>query len=309
MIRWNRKTLLAKIETTYGVDPTPTAAANAILATNITLRPMEGEDVDRNLERPYHGASAKIPVGLYSMLTFDVELVGSGTVGEAPGWGPLLRMVSVAETVTEDVSVVYTPITDAPESAAVWIYIEDVQHKFAGSRANAVFALNAQGIPVMRYSVTGLFTQPATVTAALPDLSAFQKPQAVTKANTPSATIGGTAFVTRSFELDLGRQVERRLLIGKEEVIIADAKESLKMTVEAVPLATYDPFITARNQVEKAIQLVHGTVAGKIVTLDIPKAQQRRPSGYENQQNVVEWPLEFDPLPDEGDDQWSLTLT
>ena len=37
---FTRKTLiLAKKETTYGVDPTPTATANAIEAKNVTLTP------------------------------------------------------------------------------------------------------------------------------------------------------------------------------------------------------------------------------------------------------------------------------
>lgn len=309
MFKWKSKTLLAIIETTYGTDPAPTAGANAILATNIQLQPMEGEDVDRNLEQPYFGASPKIPVGLYTVLTFDVELVGSGTAGVAPGWGPLMRMCSVAETVTADTSVEYTPITDDPESGTLYMYVDTVLHKLTGARGNVVFTVNAQGIPVMRYTLTGLFTIPTTVAKVAPDLTAFQKPQVATKANTPTFTIGGTAFVLRSFELNLGRQVERRLLIGKEEIVISDAMESAKATVEAVPLATYNPFTIAQNQTAQAIELVHGNVAGKIVTFDLPVTQQGRLTGLENQQGIVEWPLDFTPLPDEGDDQWSLMLT
>lgn len=97
---WNSKTLLAKIETTYGVDPTPTGAANAILATNVSFSPMEGTDVPRNLERQWFAADPTIAAGLYATISFSVEMVGSGTLGTAPGWGPLMRACAAAEVLT-----------------------------------------------------------------------------------------------------------------------------------------------------------------------------------------------------------------
>lgn len=309
MLKWASKALLAKIEVTYGTDPTPTGAANAILATNVTLRPMEGEDIDRNLENAYFGGSPKIPVGLHAVLEFDVEVAPSGTAGTAPGWGPLLRMCSVAQTIVAATSVEYTPITDAPESGTIYMYIDTVLHKMIGTRGNGVASFSAQGIPVIRYTMTGLFVDPATVTKPTLTLSGFQAPQVATNANTPTFTIGGDAMVLRSFELNLGRQVERRLLIGKEEIVISDVAETVRATVESVALATYNPFTIAKNQTEQEIILVHGTGAGKITTITLPKCQQGRLTGYENQQGIVEWPLDFMPLPDAGDDQWSILLT
>ncbi|NTT88503.1 hypothetical protein HS053_21670, partial [Tabrizicola sp. SY72] len=44
---WRLQALLAKIETVYGTDPTPTGAANAILAEDVRVMPMEGQDVTR----------------------------------------------------------------------------------------------------------------------------------------------------------------------------------------------------------------------------------------------------------------------
>ena len=308
MLYWKSKTLLAKIEVTYGVDPTPTGAANAILATNVRLAPMEGQDVDRDLEQSYFGASGMIPVGLYSTLTFDVEFAGSGAAGTAPAYGPLLRMCGAAETINAGVSVEYSPITDDPESGTIYFAIDTVRHILKGARGSFVLALNAQGIPVLRFTFTGLFSVPTTQAKVTPTLTGFKDPLVATKANTPTFTIGGTAFVMRSFEFTLGNQVEQRLLIGYEGIEIVDRKEAVKTTVEAVALATYDPFTIAKDQTRKAIQLIHGVGAGKICTLDIASAQQKRVSGYENAQNVLEWPLEFTPLPTAGDDQWMLTF-
>lgn len=77
-LKWRRKVALAKLETTYAVDSTPTGAANAMLLTNIEVRPMEGEDTTREIEWPHLGAQPQIPTGLRATLTGSVELVGSG---------------------------------------------------------------------------------------------------------------------------------------------------------------------------------------------------------------------------------------
>lgn len=306
---WKSKTLLFKTEVTYGVDPVPTAGANGVLATNITFAPMEGDEVDRNLEHAYYGASPKIPVGLYSTLTFDVELAPSGAAGTAPAWGPLMRACGVAETVTAATKVEYTPITDAPESAAIYFAIDTVRHVMLGCRGTWVLTATAQGIPILRFTFTGLFSVPTTQAKISPTLTAWQGPQVATKTNTPTFTIGGGAMILRNLELNLANQVERRFLIGYEGIHIVDRGESLKATVEAVALATYDPFTVAKNQTLKTIQLIHGVGAGKISTLDVATAQQGRLTGYDNQQNIVEWPLDFTPLPTAGNDQWKLTLT
>ena len=55
-----RRTILAKIETTYGTDPTPTGVANAILVRNLNITPQNSEIVSRDLIRPYLGNSEQL---------------------------------------------------------------------------------------------------------------------------------------------------------------------------------------------------------------------------------------------------------
>ena len=75
------------------------------------------------------------------------------------------------------------------------------------------------------------------------------------------------------------------------------------MTVEAVDLGTFDPYAAAGNQEELEVEIVHGTGAGKISTLAMPKAQMQRPASPAINQNIVEWPLRLVPIPDTGNDQ------
>lgn len=308
-IAWKSKIILAKPEATYGADPAPTGPLNAMVLTDVQLQPMEGEDVSRNLELPYMGAQEELPTGLRVVLTGSFELVGSGTAGTPPAWAPLLRACGVAEVVTANTSVEYNPVSDGHESVGLHFWIGPSRHVILGARGTAVLTLNAQGIPVCRVTMTGLFTRPADQARPVVDASKFQRPQLATKANTPTFTIGGQAFVLRTFSLDLACDVQPRLLVGYEGILIVDRNELISATVEAVPLATYNPYQKAEEGTRQEISLIHGTVAGKRVQVSATQAVQRRLSGLEQNQNIVEWPLTFRPQPGAtGNDQWKITL-
>ena len=308
-IRWDSKILLAKIEASYGTDPTPTGAANAMLVTNVEFKPMEGQDISRELDLPWLAAQATIPAGLHSQISFRVELVGSGTPGTAPAWGPLLRACAVAQTVSAGVSVIYNPVSEGHESVTLHFWVGGTRYVMIGARGTGLMRFNAQGIPYVEMTLWGLFSMPSEQARPTPTLTAFQKPVLVTKANTPTFTIGGTALVMRNFSLDLGNRLMQRLLVGAEYIWIENRAEKIAATVEAVPLSTYDPYAVAASQGTQAVSLVHGTVAGKIATLGISTAQMQRPSGLVDAQSVTEWPLGMIPLPVAGNDQWTLTLT
>lgn len=307
-ILWKNKLLLLKTEVSYGTDPTPTGADNAMLATNVELAPMEGDDVSRELELPYLGAQAMIPVGLRARLQFRIELVPSGTAGVAPKWGPVMKALGCSETIVADTSVTYRPVTTGHSSATAWIWHGATKQIITGMRGTGRLRWPAQGLPYLEADLLGLFAAPAEAAQLSPTYSAFQVPQVVRNAAT-SFEIDGTALVMRETVLDLGNQVEPRLLVGSESILIVDRVDALSARVEATPLSTFDPYAAAVDQDQLEVELVHGTTAGLITTFNAPAVQLRRLSGFENEQNIKEWPLTGVPLPTSGNDQWSLALT
>lgn len=308
-IRWREKVLLAGIEATYGTDPGPTGAANAILAQNIALTPMDGTDLSRELELATLGAQATLPVELSAQLSFEVELAPSGTAGAPPAWGPLLRGCGIAETVAAGVSVTYNPVTQGHESLTLKLWIGATLYALRGARGTVTMALDAQTNPKLRFEFRGLFTLPVEQAPAVPTLTNFQVPDPVTSARTPVFTIGAQALVMRNFSLALANTVEGRFLVGSEQVIVTERAELVETRVEALPLTTWNPFQIALAQTRVPLALQHGTAAGRIATIAVPSAQIQRPQGLENQQGIKEWPLRLVPLPVAGDDQWTLTLT
>lgn len=306
---WNTKVLLAKIETTYGVDAVPTGAANAILAQQVRIQPMEGQDVARELDRPLFAADGTVAADLHAKLTFRVELAASGVAGTAPGWSALMRACGCAQTIAAGTSVTFNPISTGIESATIHFHYDGIRHRLRGARGTFRIGIEASAIPYIEFEFTGLF-EPADDSAnPAADLAAFLTPQIVNTANTPVFTVDGDAMVMRSFMFNAGVQVEPRFLVGSESILITGRSEQVECTVEAVAMSTFNPYTAARDATKLPIVLQHGTAAGSRVTLNLPLAQMQRPGGVEGQQNVAEWPLRFVPHPDAGNDQWTLVLT
>lgn len=308
-LKWRRKVALAKLEPTYATDSAPTGAANAMLLSNVEIRPMEGEDTTREIEWPHLGAQPQIPTGLRATLTGSIELVGSGTEGVAPAWGPLLRACGCAQVITPDTSVAYTPISTEMESVTIHFWIDGIRHVLRGARGTVEIGINAQSVPSARFTMTGLWSKPTDTAPATPNFNAFRVPLVATMAHTPTFQVAGTPLVLRSFGFNMGNSVEPRLLIGREEILITDRQELISATVEATPLATLDPFELAQDQNNTfAVTITHGITAGFRTTIAAPRCQMMRLEGYENNQNVLEWPLRMRPLFNTGNDQFSITL-
>lgn len=303
-----KKIVLFKLEDTYGVDPNPTGAANAILTKDFKFMPMEGNDVSRDLEQPFMGSQGTVATELHAKIAFDVELSPSGTAGTAPAWGPLLRACAVAETIVADTSVTYNPVSDGHESATLYFGLDGTKYVTHGARGNVTLMVEASGIPYLKFEFTGLFTEPTEIAMDAPVLSAFKKPQVVTDANT-TFDLDGIALILRKLSLSAGNSVDTSFLIGEELVDITDKEEAVEFTVKAVALTIFDPYAAALSDDDLPLTLVHGTTAGRIATLAIPNLEIQRPQSLEDVNGKVEWPLRAQALPTSGNDQWTLTLT
>lgn len=310
MIRWDSKILLCKLETTYATDSGPTGAANAILATNVVLSPMEGQDVSRDLDLAYLAAQATIPAGLYTRLTFRVELVASGTAGVAAAWGPVLRVMGVSQTIVADTSVTYRPVSDGHESATLHVWIGPTRYVMRGCRGTAVLRLDAQGVAYLECTVQGLFSRPTDQTRPTPDFSAFKRPKVVSHANTPVFTVDEVPMVMRNYSFDLGNVLQNRFLVGSEGVYISNKTgELVSFQIEATALSIYDPFAAAEEEDDLIeIEIQHESAAGRKITITHPTTQAQRPSILEGD-GAKEWSLRHTPLPTVGNDQWSITIT
>ncbi|QZA80861.1 phage tail tube protein [Deefgea piscis] len=288
---------LAKIETAYGTDSTPTGALNAILMRNVTLTPLEQETESLEYIRPYFGNSPDIPVVNRAKVEFEVALSGSGTVGTVPAWGALARACNMSETITAGVSVIYQPVSAGSESITLYVYLDGLLHKIFGARGSISASLVATKTPTLKFSFTGLF-QPVTDTAApVVDFSKWVDPLPVSTQATPTFNLhGATDLALESFSFDLGNAIEHRVMVGLEEVVVADRKASGKAVVQMGTIASKDWFAVARSGAAGVLQLIQGATAGNKVQIDAPNMQISKPN-YVNSKGVamISLDLSFNP--------------
>lgn len=277
--------LLAKNETVYSTDAVPTGAANAILARNVVVTPMEAQTEERGHMQPYLGHSGEVMVAFWGKIEFEVEIAGSGVAGTPPKVSPLLRGCSLAELITAGVSVAYSPVSSGFESVSLYFYLDGVLHKFTGSRGTQASNIVARTIPQFKFSYTGLF-QPVT-DAALPTAvyTGYTKPLAVNKANT-TFTIHGYNPVCQAVSLDMANDVQYRNLINYEGVDNIDRAPVGEMTIESTLMATKNWFDIAKTMTTGSMSLVHGTTAGNIFEEQAPAVQIMGPK-YSEASGIV----------------------
>ncbi|RXF75081.1 phage tail tube protein [Hansschlegelia zhihuaiae] len=308
MPRYFRKlATLLKGETTYGVDSAP-IAANALLMTNVSIEPFQGEEEARELYLPWLGHQGVLLVGNFAKVSGSIELAGSGAAGDAPAFGPALRACGLAEVISAGVKVDYLPVSSGYESASIYWNMDGVNHILLGARGNVQLATyTPKRIPRLQFEFWGLMGAIADVALPEVDHAGFQDPLPVSKDNSPVFSIHGTPCVAESFAFNLGNQVEPRLLIGRDTMEIVNRSATGTAVVEAVSVASKNWIGISKSHAKGAIAVQHGTVAGNICEISAPAVQIGRPTVGQTQgitNNSL--PLMF--TPDEGDDELTLTF-
>lgn len=141
-----KRLILAETESTYGTDPGPDGA-DAILVRDLNITPLQSDIVNRDLVRPYLGASEQLLANTRVECTFSVEMAGSGTSGTAPRFGRILKACALAETIVSPavggtaVSGNINSITLGPSASAVDDYYNGKILRITGGAAAGSVAL------------------------------------------------------------------------------------------------------------------------------------------------------------------------
>lgn len=313
--------ILAKTEATYGTDPTPTGVANAILVSNLSITPLNAQNVSRDLIRGYFGGSEQLIGTAYVECKFDVELAGSGAAGTAPAYGPLLIGCGMAETVTATYHVVYDPISASQKGTTIWYYVDGVKHVLNGARGTFEIKMGLGERPVMSFTFLGL--DGGVTATALPSqtLTAFKTPIAITDANTSDFTLGsaltlgsqipaiagGTVYPSRGLSVNFGNTLNHVPLLGGESVDIVSRDTTGRVTLDltAAQQASFHTDIKANTTTTATF--LHGTTAGYKVILSAPAVQRINPT-YTEQNGRVMTDMDLRFTPSTGNDEFKLVV-
>jgi hypothetical protein len=290
MPRYMRKTaILAKVEATYGVDPVPVAATDAMLVSNVNITPLNVNNVDRDLVRGYLGGSEQLAGTSYVQVTFDVELAGSLSAGTAPAWGPLLRACGFAEaTATTPSRVEYTLVTNGMSSAAIYYHLDGVLHKVLGARGTCELKMGMGERPVMSFNFSGLDGGVSAVADPTPTLTAFRSPVVITDPNSGDVTLGGayaagaitggTGYPGRGLMLNLGNEVQYTALTSGEGIDITKREVSGDVSLDLTPAQYVSAIADVKANVLSSLSYQFGTAAGNTILVHAPAVQRISPA-------------------------------
>lgn len=304
--RFKQLAALVKMDVTYGVDPVPTGAANFIQLSDVTFTPMAGDEEARNLLQPKLGHQGVYLTGNYLQAQFSVELAGSGELGTPPAYGPLLRSVGFAETVTADTDVQYDLVHGAFESSALYWNEDGVRHIGLGGRGTATFGFTPKRIPRMQFTMK--FLEGTITDTAMPVVDASKWIDAIpVSVAVTTMSLHGWSAIAESLNIDLANEVVPSHLIGSESIEITDRQATGTAVVRATSLATINWFSIAKAHTKGALALTHGTVEGNVVSVSADAVQIGRPaSGQTNNIRNYSLPLMLTSL---GSNELKLTIT
>jgi hypothetical protein len=305
-----KRLILAKTETTYGTDPTPTGAANAILVRNLEITPLQADTVTRDLIRPYLGNSDQLLAQTRVEVTFEVELAGSGAAGTAPAYGPVLKACGLSETVVATTSVTYAPVSASFSSVTIYFHNDGIRHKVTGCRGT--FELNAEvgQIPVISFTMTGIYNAPTDEALPSPTYANQSAPLIFKNGNTSNFSIFSYSGCLQSLSFQMANEVVYRELVGcTKESLIVNRAPAGDVVIEAPSIATKDFFAIATGSSTGSISFQHGGTAGNIVTFTTAQSDIANPS-YSDQDGIQMLNLPYVAVPTSaGNDELSLVYT
>lgn len=266
--RTKKTTFWAKVESTYGTDPTPDGTNNAFRVHEGELDP----EIDA-LERPEMGITqSRLPeVGGKQRVMCNVKtpLIGSGAAGTAPkGLSAMLKAAGLQETIVASTSVTYKPRDSGHESAAIYANFDGVRHDVLGFVSEFKWEFAAGELPFVNFEGKGLWEDPTDQTFPTTHSPSDVKPKACKNL---TATIDSYAAVIRSFKGGLNNVISERpdfnAATGIAGFDIVDRNPDCEWEIEAVPLATKDYWakLTADAIVPWSVALNNG--AGNIITM------------------------------------------
>lgn len=317
MARLIRNTaILAKIETTYGVDAVPTGAANALLISDASFD-INYNNVDRNLIKGFMGADAQLAGTRFAQLSFSVEISGSGAAGTAPAWGPLLRACAMAEVVTAGSRVEYLPVSTGLQSLTIYYHDDGVLHKALGCMGTVQLSMGEGERPLFKFTFTGLDGGAAVVSNPGLTLTAWKAPLVISDVNTgdiklgstysAGAISGGTTYVSRGLNLDLGNEVKQIAMLGGQSVDITNRAASGSMQLELAAADEVSFFSDVNANALTSLSFEHGTAAGAKVIFHVPSVQRVNPK-HADYEGRVQLSYDLRLIPVAGNDELRIVV-
>lgn len=275
----NKAILLAKIEATYGVDPVPTVAANAILST-VPEVSLIGKRIERQVVVPYFGKLAPINIGEGIKISFSVEFRGAGeTPNTPPRIGALIRACNFTETIDATPGSEFTKYdpnsAENGESVTLYYYKDGFLHKVLGCVGTFKLDMKLNDLGKIDFEFTGIYSGPAFISdVAFPSLPAGLSGASPIFRNA-SFSIHAYAADIEKLSIDIGNEIKPKksangTASGITRYFITGRGVKGDCDPAVVALATFNPWNIWDASTSGALSVTVGSVAGNRCIITMP---------------------------------------
>jgi len=309
-----RKSLiLAKTEVSYGVDPVPVGATDAILTGAVSYE-IGGRSLERDVVLPNFGKLTPVNVGEAIKLSIPVEMRGAGGAADAiPRIGRLFRACNMPETVSAGVSVGYslTSIEDG-ESVTLYWYADGILHKALGCVGTVKLSGKSGEYGKLAFEFTGIYAGTHATDQATPSAT-FGDAAVPPRFLSALFSINAYAGAIENFEVDLGNEIGKRTDANSASGIlryrISDRNVKGSCDPRVVALATYNPWTAWDASTAGAITARFGSAVGNKVVVNLPNCTLTDAPKYGAREKERIYQLAFGAYPTLAAQNNELTLT
>ncbi|MEM7706618.1 MAG: hypothetical protein AAF358_13750 [Pseudomonadota bacterium] len=310
MLFFRSKTLFAKLQPTALTDSVP-IATDAVQVFDLEIDPYEGDTVEETVEREQFGNYLQFNTSPTTTMRFKVYLKGTGSAGDAAFFGPLLRGCGFAETLNASTDATYDLVSTGQEMLTLKYVLSGNQvHAALDCRGTVRLEFTRGGLPYLQFEFTGAYVEPVT-SALAADISAWEAITTlpVNRANTVF-TLDSTTPCLEQLVADVANEVVSRDLPNCYSTSIVDRSPNGNCNFEAPTLATKDWFdvLESHNGVTTvAGSIVHGSTAGNIIEVQMPRVQLAGIS-FENSDGILVYNTNARFIPVAGNDEIQIIV-
>lgn len=275
--------ILAKIETTPGVEAAPDPEDDFILASDAQYTP-DFTLIDRNYMRPSISRNPHLMGRQLATLSFTTEVFGSGLAAEStdattqaqatPKWADLFEGCAMTGAAVETpAGKVYSPVTTGQKTLTLYCYYDGILHKLTGAMGTWSMSAEAGQIATIQWSFTGVYSAPSAATTPTVQITNVV-PALVESCSFVIGATPSTVLVPANISLDMQNTVIPRAdansAKGFNSTIITSRNPTISFNPEQVPEASHPFWADFAGAAGKAVSFNIGATNGNKCIVTVP---------------------------------------
>jgi hypothetical protein len=278
--------VLAKIETTPGVDSVPDAGDDFIQALEVNFNP-DFNIITRNYLRPSLSQVPHVMGRQLATISFTTEIFGSGVAAAITNATTQAAGTPVQAVLFEGCAMggvasasplgkIYSPLTSSQKTLTIYCHYEGILHKLTGCMGSWSMSAEAGQIATINWNFMGVYNAPTAT--SVPSVTPYDvTPPLVESCSFAIGATSSSVFIPASLTLDMGNNVIPRAdansAKGFNSMYITARAPTISFTPESVPEASHPFWTDFAAATAKAVTFTIGSASGNKLVVDVPKMQ------------------------------------